>query len=51
MLPHDRGIHEGNLAHARARELLRRRRRPLSSREPELPRIVQSVNDGPKLTP
>ena len=40
--PHDRGIYDGDLAHARARERLRRPRRPLLAREPELRQIVQS---------
>jgi IS30 family transposase len=39
--PHDRGIYDGDLAHARARERSRRPRRPLLSREPELRQIVQ----------
>ncbi len=39
--PHDRGIYDGDLAHARAREEARRPRRPLLAREPELRRIVQ----------
>ena len=39
--PHDRGIYDGDLAHARARERLRRPRRPLLSREPELRQLVQ----------
>jgi IS30 family transposase len=39
--PHDRGIYDGDLAHARARERLRRPRRPLLARESELRRIVQ----------
>src|SRR4051794_27716843 len=39
--PHDRGIYDGGLAHARAREGLRRPRRPLLAGEPELWRIVQ----------
>ncbi|WP_448624090.1 helix-turn-helix domain-containing protein [Geodermatophilus sp. URMC 64] len=39
--PHDRGIYDGDLAHARARERSRRPRRPLLAREPELRRIVQ----------
>jgi transposase, IS30 family len=39
--PHDRGIYDGDLAHARARERLRRPRRPLLAREPELRQIVQ----------
>jgi IS30 family transposase len=41
--PHDRGIYDGDLAHARARERLRRPRRPLLSREPELRGIVQAL--------
>lgn len=40
--PHDRGIYDGDLAHARARERLRRPRRPPLSREPELRQIVQN---------
>src|SRR4051812_35869264 len=40
--PHDRGVYDGDLAHARARGRARRSRRPLLSREPELRRIVQS---------
>jgi IS30 family transposase len=40
--PHDRGIYDGDLAHARARERSRRLRRPLLSREPELRQIVQN---------
>ncbi|HLM04325.1 MAG TPA: helix-turn-helix domain-containing protein [Blastococcus sp.] len=39
--PHDHGIYDGDLAHARARERSRRPRRPLLSREPELRQIVQ----------
>ena len=39
--PHDRGIYDGALAHARAREGLRRPRRPLLAREPLLRQIVQ----------
>jgi IS30 family transposase len=39
--PHDQGIYDGDLAHARAREEARRTRRPLLAREPELRRIVQ----------
>lgn len=39
--PHDRGIYDGDLAHARARDRARRPRRPLLAREPELRRIVQ----------
>src|SRR3954447_16478849 len=39
--PHDRGIYDGDLAHARARGRARRPRRPLLAREPELRRIVQ----------
>jgi transposase, IS30 family len=39
--PHDRGLYDGDLAHARARDRARRPRRPLLSREPELRRIVQ----------
>src|SRR4051812_30963346 len=39
--PHDRGIYDGDLAHARARERLRRPRRPLLAREPELRQLVQ----------
>lgn len=39
--PHDRGIYDGDLAHARARERLRRPRRPVLAREPELRQIVQ----------
>src|SRR3954449_8309453 len=39
--PHDRGIYDGDLAHARARGRARRPRRPLLSREPELRRVVQ----------
>jgi transposase, IS30 family len=39
--PHDRGIYDGDLAHARAREGLRRQRRPLLAREPELRQLVQ----------
>jgi len=39
--PHDRGIYDGDLAHARAREGLRRPRRPLLAREPLLRQIVQ----------
>ena len=39
--PHDRGIYDGDLAHAHARERSRRPRRPLLSREPELRQIVQ----------
>src|SRR3954447_22130969 len=38
--PHDRGLYDGDLAHARARDHTRPRR-PLLSREPELRRIVQ----------
>ena len=41
--PHDRGIYDGDLAHGRARERLRRPRRPLLSREPELRQIVQDL--------
>src|SRR3954469_14476497 len=40
--PHDRGIYDGDPAHARARGRARRPRRPLLAREPELRRIVQS---------
>src|SRR3954449_13150459 len=40
--PHDRGLYDGDLAHARARDRARRPRRPLLAREPELRRIVQS---------
>jgi IS30 family transposase len=36
--PHDRGIHDGDLAHARAPD---RARRPLPAREAELRRILQ----------
>jgi hypothetical protein len=36
--PHDRGIYDGDLAHARAPD---RARRPLLAREPELRRILQ----------
>jgi IS30 family transposase len=39
--PHDRGIYDGDLAHARARDRARRPRRPLLAQEPELRRIVQ----------
>jgi IS30 family transposase len=39
--PHDRGVYDGDLAHARARERLRRSRRPVLAREPELRQIVQ----------
>src|SRR4051812_47115336 len=39
--PPDRGIYDGDLAHARARERLRRPRRPLLSQEPQLRQIVQ----------
>src|SRR4051812_15083109 len=39
--PHDRGIYDGDLAHARAREGLRRPRRPPLAREPLLRQIVQ----------
>jgi IS30 family transposase len=39
--PHDRGVYDGDLAHARARERLRRPRRPLLAREPELRHLVQ----------
>jgi DNA invertase Pin-like site-specific DNA recombinase len=39
--PHDRGVYDGDLAHARGRERLRRPRRPLLAREPELRQIVQ----------
>jgi IS30 family transposase len=39
--PHDRGVYDGDLAHARAHERLRRPRRPLLAREPELRQIVQ----------
>ena len=39
--PHDRGVYDGDLAHARARERLRRPRRPVLSREPELRQIIQ----------
>jgi IS30 family transposase len=39
--PHDRGLYDGDLAHARARERSRRPRRPLLAREPELRQIVQ----------
>ena len=39
--PHDRGIYDGDLAHARTRGRARRARRPRLSREPELRRIVQ----------
>jgi IS30 family transposase len=39
--PHDRGVYDGDLAHARARGRARRPRRPLLSREPELRRVVQ----------
>lgn len=38
---HDRGLYDGDLAHARARERSRRPRRPLLSREPALRQIVQ----------
>jgi ParB-like chromosome segregation protein Spo0J len=41
--PYDRGIYDGDLAHARAREGLRRPRRALLSREPELRQIVQDM--------
>jgi IS30 family transposase len=41
--PHARGIYDGDLAHARARERLRRPRRPLLSREPEQRKIVQDM--------
>src|SRR3954449_7216664 len=39
--PHDRGIYDSDLAHARAREHSRRPRRPLLAREPALRQIVQ----------
>ncbi|HVI18850.1 MAG TPA: helix-turn-helix domain-containing protein [Gaiellales bacterium] len=39
--PHDRGLYDGDLAHARARNRARRPRRPLLAREPELRRIMQ----------
>jgi IS30 family transposase len=39
--PHDRGVYDGDLAHARARGRTRRPRRPLLSREPELRQFVQ----------
>ena len=39
--PHDNHLYDGDLAHARAREGLRRPRRPLLAREPQLRRIVQ----------
>jgi IS30 family transposase len=39
--PHHRGVYDGDLAHARARERLRRPQRPLLSREPELREMVQ----------
>ncbi|WP_436703229.1 helix-turn-helix domain-containing protein [Geodermatophilus sp. CPCC 205761] len=39
--PHDRGIYDGDLAHARARKRARRPRRPLLSREPELRQLIQ----------
>ena len=41
--PHDRGIYDGDLAHARARERSRRPRRPLLAREPELRQVVQDL--------
>src|SRR3954447_5780139 len=48
--PHDRGLYDGDLAHARARNRARNRarrpRRPLLAREPELRRIVQQKAEG-----
>src|SRR4051812_45634934 len=44
--PHDRGLYDGDLAHARARNRARRPRRPLLAREPELRRIVQQKAEG-----
>lgn len=40
---HDRGVYDGDLAHARARERSRRPRRPLLAREPELRKVVQDL--------
>lgn len=39
--PHDRGVYDGDLAHARAHERLRRPRRPLLARDSDLRQIVQ----------
>src|SRR3954451_6779871 len=41
--PHDRGVYDGDLAHARARERSQRPRRPMLAREPELRQIVQNL--------
>ncbi|GAA3164995.1 IS30 family transposase [Blastococcus jejuensis] len=41
--PHDRGVYDGDLARARARERSRRPGRPLLSRDPELRQIVQAL--------
>jgi IS30 family transposase len=40
--PRDRGLYDGDLAHARARGRSRRPRRPLLSRDPELQQIIQA---------